>query len=113
MTKPIKNKKEFTDLFIGGQKTTNGNLCMWSKKMQESQLAVIISAKEGNAAKRNRARRLVKETIRNNKQKIKQGWRMAIKISAPLLDNYKESEIKILRLLDKAGLIEKSPNSNN
>lgn len=114
MPKPIRRQSEFAELFKGGRKTTLSNLSIWYKKTNmPNQLAVIISGKEGRAVKRNRARRLTREVIRKNVPMLGQGWRMAIKINAPLLDNYKEAEELILNLLYKAGLLEKDTGIND
>ena len=101
----IRRQKEFTEIFKRGEKTTLGNLSLWFTGGEKTGLSIVISAKQGSASKRNRARRLVKEYMRKNEAILKQGLRMVIKIDAPLPDNNRDTIERLSVLFKKAGLI--------
>lgn len=58
------------------------------------------------AVERNRARRLVREVIRLNRERIKQGYEIVLAWKGPVGDlPYREAEKEVLALLEKAGLL--------
>lgn len=117
LIKAIKNRKDLERLHFLGKKTTLRNLkIVFLKKGNDfNRLAVSINKKQGNAVLRNRAKRLIKEVFRLNKDKIKNGYDILIVIRKPLINNYKDSSKALIELLNRAKLLknEKNPDFNN
>jgi len=71
---------------------------------KELKIGITISKKQGSAVKRNRSRRLIKEFIRLNQEKIGAS-EMVIVLKGPLPESYIETAQIMLKLLRKDGLI--------
>ncbi|KKM94667.1 hypothetical protein LCGC14_1196010 [marine sediment metagenome] len=66
-------------------------------------IGISISKSQGGAVKRNRARRLIKEFFRLNKEKITPVHAVFV-VNQPLITGYDETFEIMLKLLRKAGL---------
>lgn len=109
--KAVGRKKEFDETIKKGKRVVCNNYVLWyTPAVGDSQLAVIISAKEGSATKRNKARRVVKEAARVNQGKIKTCFRLVVQVKKPLAKSYGEAEKDIINLLKKAKIIESNIN---
>jgi len=69
----IKEKKEFDKVFKSGERYSAKYLTLIRFKESKGNklyLGIIVKAKHGNAVKRNRTKRIVRETIRSIKTQI-------------------------------------------
>lgn len=103
-------KKDFDDIFAKGKKTALNNLIMrWRPSPSDkstSRVSIIVSRKIGNAVKRNRIKRLIKEVFRLNKSKLKFGVDMIfIPTEKIKLENYEQTEQTILKIWQKAEIV--------
>lgn len=61
-----------------GHKVSGDCFLLFWEKSDEFKLAVLVSSKTGNAAQRNRIKRLFREAIRNNQYRLSQPLRIAV-----------------------------------
>lgn len=108
----IHKQKEFKHILKSGRRLFNPALliyvCSNDKPDAKTRLGLVTSGKIGNAVKRNRIKRLLREAFRLNKHRIKPGTDVIFmpKKDSIGLDFDKIQNI-VLKLLDKAGLLEK------
>lgn len=78
-----------------------------NNNQETSRFAVVISTKVSKkASQRNRLRRQIREIIRLNKPKIKEGFDLMISVNNKALDQtYQALEKDLLALLNKAKLL--------
>jgi ribonuclease P protein component len=77
-----------------------------------SRFAVIAGRSAGNAVKRNRVKRWIREAVRPLIPDIEPGWDIVIVARRPIADaNFQNSRKALLTLLNRAQLI-KDPNGN-
>ncbi len=71
----LRNTKEFTNVYKRGKSVVTKNIVMYYKKNGKNinRLGISVSKKVGKAVVRNRAKRLIKEAFRYNKD-IKLGY---------------------------------------
>ena len=98
----IKSKLEFEDIIKNGEKIGNSYFAIYYKERKNSfpRFGISLSKHFGNAVKRNRNKRILREIIRNNQKKFKNGYDYIIimKKTCDGLD-YKVIENKLLALL--------------
>ncbi len=68
-TERLTRKKEFENAFEGGKVFKNGKVVLYvmPNGLPHSRLGLVVSKKVGNAVRRNRAKRLLREAYRLNK----------------------------------------------
>ena len=98
----IKSKIEFEDIIKNGKKKSNSYFVIYNKerKNEFSRFGISLSKKFGNAVKRNRYKRILREIIRINQKKFKktQDYIIIMKKTCDGLE-YKIIEEKLLSLL--------------
>lgn len=71
-----------------------------------SRFTISASRRYGNAVKRNKAKRRIREVLRHQLPDIKAGWDCLFIVRSPLADaSFQELEIAINLLLQQAGLL--------
>lgn len=81
-------------------------LLVLSNDLETSRFAFVASRRVGNAVKRNRAKRLLREAVRLHQKQIAPAWDCVF-IARPLLSqaSYQETETAVLQLLKRARLL--------
>ena len=72
----LKKNHEFRRLYRKGASAVAGGMVLYCRKnrLGHNRLGVTVSVKLGNAVKRNRARRRLREVYRLNSLRLRQGW---------------------------------------
>ena len=79
-------------------------------EMDQSRFAVSASRSIGNAVQRNRAKRILRETIRPLIPTIAPGWDLVILARKPMANaNFDDIGSALTSLLSRANLLEKTP----
>lgn len=74
-------RRDFTRAFDQGRKTVHSDAILWVSHRGDpgpSRLGIVVSRKLGTAVKRNRLKRLVRETFRRSKGVLKPGMDMVV-----------------------------------
>jgi ribonuclease P protein component len=116
----IKNRKLFDFIFKNGKKTATKNLVMWYVISQEDEqkdfskdvfnpknikLGLVVSKKLGNAVKRNKTKRLLREAFRLSKGALKDGAGIIIyPLAGCQLENKDQTALDLKKLWLKAGI---------
>ena len=116
----IKKRKLFDFIFKNGKKTATKNLVMWyvisreheQKDFSEDKfnpknikLGLVVSKKLGNAVKRNRTKRLLREAFRLSKGALKDGAGIIIyPLAGCKLENKEQTAMDLKKLWLKAGI---------
>ena len=111
-TVPLKKNHEFRRLYQKGASAVGGSMVIYCRKnrLGHNRLGITVSVKLGNAVKRNRARRRLREVYRLSSPQLSQGWDLILvargrTLSAP----WKELNDSFLRLSRKLGLLGDKP----
>ena len=100
----IKDKREFENIIKCGKIIKNAHFVIYYKerKVSFSRFGITLSKKFGNAVKRNKYRRILREIIRNNEKKFENTYDYIIimKKSGDSLD-YLAIEHALLNLISK------------
>ncbi len=98
----IKSSIEFEDIIKNGFKKSNLSFVIYYKERKKlfPRFGITLSKKFGNAVKRNRYKRILREIIRNNQKKFKNEFDYII-IMKKNCENliYKDIENNLLSLL--------------
>ena len=72
----LKQNYEFRRLYQRGASAVGGGMVLYCRKnrLGHNRLGITASVKLGNAVKRNRARRRLREVYRLNSPQLRQGW---------------------------------------
>lgn len=103
----IKEKKHFDTLFSDAQKihSTFFIICYSDKQLIDRRFAFIASKKVGNSVYRNKAKRVLKELIRNHQHRINKKYDMIVIAKATCIDaNYSSIEDSLLNALQEHNL---------
>ncbi len=108
----LKKNHEFRLLYRKGASAVGSGMVLYCRKnrLGHNRLGVTVSVKLGNAVKRNRARRRLREVYRLNSPRLKQGWDIILvargrTLTAP----WKELNDGFLRLCRKLDLLGDKP----
>jgi ribonuclease P protein component len=71
----LSRKKEFEEVFAKGKRLSDANLILYvhPNALGYPRLGLVVSARFGNAVRRNRFKRLMREAFRLNKKNIPEG----------------------------------------
>ena len=98
----IKSKQEFENLIKNGKRVKNSYFVIYYKERKNdfSRFGVTLSKNFGNAVKRNRYKRILRELIRINQKKFKNAFDYIIIMKKNCDDlEYKDIEEKLVSLL--------------
>lgn len=72
----LRNNNDFSKVFNKGKSTASKTMVVFfiKNELKYNRIAFIASKKVGNSVKRNKARRLMKEAFRENKDQLKKGY---------------------------------------
>ncbi|HEY8528733.1 MAG TPA: ribonuclease P protein component [Paenibacillaceae bacterium] len=104
----LRSRKDFCRVYRDGRSVANSRFVVYWRRRSEPgpfRLGVSASARLGKAVVRNRARRMVKEIVRLNADKLQDQVDLVIIVRKPALElDFWEMEKSVLHLLRKAGL---------
>jgi len=105
----LKERREFRQVFESGKKTIGRSLILWHRvdaSEREPRLGLSVSAKVGNAVRRNRLKRLLRESFRLRRSELRPGVEMvAYPRSGCSWKGRADAEGELLDLWRKAGLL--------
>jgi ribonuclease P protein component len=105
----LRKREDFNRIYRHGRSFANSQFVVYWRKQTEPgcfRLGVSASSKLGGAVVRNRLRRLVKEIVRLNANKLHEDHDLILIVRKPALQlAYKEMEGSVLHVLRKAGLL--------
>nr|WP_325212004.1 ribonuclease P protein component [uncultured Oscillibacter sp.] len=108
----LKKNHEFRRLYQKGASAVAGSMVLYCRKnrLGHNRLGVTVSVKLGNAVKRNRARRRLREVYRLNSPRLRQGWDIILVARGRTpAASWKELNDSFSRLARKLGLWEDKP----
>ncbi len=104
----LKKNSEFQRLYAKGKSAATPCLALYCRKNRrgENRLGYTVSVKLGHAVVRNRVRRRLREIVRLNEPRLKQGWDIVVvartrAVNAP----YRKLEASFLEACGKLGLL--------
>jgi len=104
----LRSRKDFRRVYRDGRSVANSRFVVYWRRRSEPgpfRLGVSASARLGKAVVRNRARRMVKEIVRLNADKLRDQVDLVIIVRKPALElGFRDMEKSVLHLLRKAGL---------
>lgn len=107
----MQKKANFQNVFAVGKSYASRHVVIYILKGKPSKFGIIASKKVGNAVQRNRAKRLLRETIRLNMGGLKLDFQMVFIARASInSSSMREVEKSVLTIWRKAGIYnEKNP----
>ena len=103
----LKKNHEFRRLYRKGASAVAGSMVLYCRKnrLGHNRLGITVSVKLGNAVKRNRARRRLREVYRLASPRLSQGWdTIVVARGRTLTASWKELNDTFRRLARKLGL---------
>jgi len=103
----IRNGKEYNNIYRNGRKFGGRYLIVYilPAASKNSRFGIVASGKVGNAVKRNRIKRQIREIIRQNKDRLEGQFSVIIIARYKIFGtSYKDLEKDFLHIVKKAGL---------
>ena len=110
-TVPLKKNHEFRRLYQKGASAVGGSMVIYCRKnrLGRNRVGITVSVKLGNAVKRNRARRRIRELYRTSEAQLRTGFDLVIVARTRVIyGRYAELERSLRQLFKKLGLLEPS-----
>ncbi|MBR2666810.1 MAG: ribonuclease P protein component [Oscillospiraceae bacterium] len=110
-TQSLKNNRDFRYLYRKGKTAVSPYMAVYCRKnrLACNRLGLTASVKLGNAVKRNRARRRLREVYRTNEARLASGYDIILVARArTITGDYASIQRSFLRLMDKLGLLRDS-----
>lgn len=108
----LAKRADFSRIYRVGKSAANMQFVVYHKTNKQTErfrVGVSASKKLGGAVVRNRVRRLVKEAVRLNADKIASNRDIIVIVRRPVIDlRFKEVEKSLLHAFRRAGVLEKS-----
>ncbi len=107
-TQPLKKNRDFRYLYRKGKTAVSPYMAVYCRKnrLPYNRLGLTASVKLGNAVKRNRARRRLREIYRTNEARLTPGYDIILVARArTITGDYASIQRSFLRLTDKLGLL--------
>ncbi len=104
----LKKNHEFQRLYRRGTSAVGGCMVIYCRKnrLRRNRIGLTASVKLGNAVKRNRARRRMREVYRLNADKLRRGWDLILVArTRTLYAPWPELNATFSRLCKKLGLL--------
>ena len=108
----LKKNHEFQRLYRRGTSAVGGCMVIYCRKnrLRRNRIGLTASTKLGNAVKRNRVRRRLREVYRLNADKLRPGWDLILVArSRTLYAPWPELNATFFRLCKKLGLLQDAP----
>lgn len=105
----LRRKKDFSNIYKKGKSKGDRYVVVFSKKngLEYNRISFLASKKVGNSVERNRARRLMKESMRLSGVNLKKGYDIVIIARNTITkDSAKEKDVRrsLNRALKKTGV---------
>ncbi|GIP29202.1 ribonuclease P protein component [Paenibacillus sp. J23TS9] len=105
----LRNRADFSRVYRHGKSFANHQFVVYwfrKKEVEKFRVGISVSKKVGNAVVRNRMRRLVKEIVRHQEDRLIEHVDLVFIVRKGALDMpYKDLEKSILHVLRKASLL--------
>ncbi len=107
----LKDGRDFRRVYENGRKTVGSALILWHRggdPVAEPRLGLSVSSKVGNAVRRNRLKRLLREAFRLHRHELAAGLELVAypRAGCPW-KRHADAESDLLELCRKAGLLRK------
>ena len=106
-TVALKQNHEFRRLYAKGRSAVSPYFAIYCRKTNRpiSRLGITTGVKLGNAVKRNRARRRIRELYRTNEVRLAPGWDVVVVARVrSIYGRYGDMERSFLQLMKKLGV---------
>jgi ribonuclease P protein component len=100
--------RDFEEVFKAGGRIVKDGFVLWYKLIpgENTRIGIAVSRKFGSAVERNRAKRLIREVFRLNRDKLKDGAQLIISLRGGMaLNTLGAVETLFCDVCGKAGLI--------
>jgi ribonuclease P protein component len=108
----LRATRDFELVHRRGKRHSGDHFTLWvlSRQPGSTKIGITTSRKVGNAVRRNRFRRLIRESLRPLVSKISEGYKIVVVVRARAnpkspVPSFAEVGLEVLRLLKSSGLL--------